>query len=154
MLNYASGQEFTTGWLEYWEDATPTMPEAYRADGSQKIYLPVFISGAQFFALVDTAAPYVILGRELAEEFGLAGDGGEVMTMHTRHGRMQGSRQRIDIELRAEFGQSQSVQATAFICEWPDSESVILGYQGFLQRLNFGIDSLQRRFHFGPSVER
>ncbi len=156
MLQTPAGDCFTTSWLTYQEDATESMPAAYRRDDSQKIYIPIILPdlNERYTALLDTGAPYVVLAKNLVAALGdKVRTTGVRKRLLTRHGPIDGEWGRIELELPAEEGHSLKVDATAFYCDWPDEDCVVLGYMGFLQRIRFGIDSVQCRFYFGQADE-
>ena len=152
MLRRTSGGSFCSGSMPYWESADDgALPEAFQRDQSLKIYIPVYLPdlGERHMALVDTGAPYVTFGQDLVEELKPKLDPLQGVTLLTRHGRRVGQLCRITLQLVPNEGESLTIDSLAFLCDWPDSGSIILGYQGFLNRLQFAIDPTQRRFYFG-----
>lgn len=154
MLSRTSGGSFCTGFLDFWESAEDGhLSEAFQRDQSLKIYIPVYLPdlGERYRALVDTGAPYVTFGRDFVEELKPKLEPVQGVTLLTRHGRREGQVCRITLQLVPNEGEGESltIDSLAFLCDWPDSGSIILGYQGFLNRLQFAIDPTQRRFYFG-----
>lgn len=88
-------------------------------------------------ALLDTGATWSVIDYELA---GLLdadlGEPIEAISLSTRFGVLKGTLSRLTITLLAEsdWGSDLSVDAAvAVISDWPGP--VVLGYQGFLERL-------------------
>jgi hypothetical protein len=92
-------------------------------------------------ALIDTAAHWSVIGGELAD---LVLDNAhdahpDVISMSTRHGRIQGRLHRLAITLVADDGNDLVVSGTVLIApEWPGPP--VLGYRGFLERIRIALD--------------
>ncbi len=126
-----------------------TAPGASTRD--PRIYLQVEIGDGQVevLAMVDTAAPWCIVGPSLARA--LKADLEELpeeAILSSRLGRFSGRLYRGTITILAEEGVDLSVDATFFLSpEWPVGNFV--GYQGFLERFRFAVDPGRNRFYFG-----
>ncbi|HEY3998703.1 MAG TPA: hypothetical protein VGO93_07545 [Candidatus Xenobia bacterium] len=103
-------------------------------------------------ALVDTGAPWCILGDRLAEKAGWLEHAPTLSTiLHTRLGRLRGYLRREYLTLVAESGESLSVEATFFVSpDWLGP--TFIGYSGCLERMRFAVDPAQSLFYFGAAA--
>jgi hypothetical protein len=94
-------------------------------------------------AQLDTAAQWSVVGGEIADE--LAADLGDIVQEHiqmsTRLGLLNGSLRKLRIELLADAEHGVNVEVDATVAVLPDwNGPVMLGFNGFLERLRIGID--------------
>ena len=91
-------------------------------------------------ALLDTGATWSIIGGPLARVMeARLGTSGHAMILSTRFGRIHGVLHELEVVLVAERGESISLSATMLVAPgW--TGPVVLGYQGFLERIRFALD--------------
>jgi hypothetical protein len=134
-----------TGMASYYD----SMPGAPTPD--PRVYLRLGLPGPdiEFLAMVDTAAPWCILKPHLAVLMeGHLEELGEEAVLSTRLGRFSGRLCRGTTTLLAEEGEEFDVDTTFFLSpDWPGGN--FAGYQGFLERLVFAVDSGKNYFYFG-----
>jgi len=137
LLLFDNGEYFATG----------AIPFAYRpateSETTNRILIRVEIQGIPTIAVVDTGAPYVICAPKIAADAGVSPASAlERKTMLIRGMRLEGFVVRLNIRLKAEYGQDLDVDSTIFIPEveeyWGDFPSFI-GLTGFLERIRFAI---------------
>lgn len=140
------GESFAAGRAKYYDHPRSG------AEASARIYVKVQPNGLQIalYALVDTGAPWSILGREIAEEMGLLDGSGEVKRLETWRGKFDGYLVRAPITILADEGESLELEATVFVSlAWPDEAGTFLGYTGVLDSIRFAFDPQQNDFYFG-----
>ncbi len=147
LLNFDNGESFATGAMGY--DYRP----ATKTETTNRIFLEVEIQGIPTQAVVDTGAPYVICAPSVAFDAGV--DPVTALrseTMLIRGMRLNGSIFRLNVKLKAEFGQDLDVDATVFVPDsaesWGNFPSFI-GLAGFLERIRFALDPNMDTFYFG-----
>jgi hypothetical protein len=149
MLQFSTGQAFTTGAITY------TYRPVTERETSPRIFLQVSIEGIDTAAFLDTGAPFVVCKPEIAEVLGLDPASGEPLgNFRLRDSHLNGHLHRMNVTLLAEQGDPLSVEATVFV---PDPKSnqewgnfpTILGMGGFLERIRFAVDPSQDQFYFG-----
>jgi hypothetical protein len=99
-------------------------------------------------ALLDTGSGWCVLPPLTAPEIGIDLDAIEAdVRIHTRLGTFAGSLVRISLEFEAWLGGGAPVDATWFVCaDWPGP--MVLGWQGCLERIRFGLDPTEDAFYF------
>lgn len=144
MLNFIDGAPFSTGRAEYF-DHDIAAPEP-----SAKIFVRIEPEGfaGPVLAQLDTGAAWSLFNVEIADEMGLLGGDGEVITVSTRSGNVSGRLEEATITIIAQEGDSLQVTATVLVsAEWHGR--TFLGYSGLLERIRFGLDPQANHFHFG-----
>jgi hypothetical protein len=146
-----NGQNFTTGICRFVDDLVGNPSE------NSKLYVPVKIGDlpTDFFALVDTGAPYCIFQAEILDALGYTYDPTCKVTVKTRFGDIKGSIEIIRLTLLAHKGDSLEVES-AFLVPETMSASLpcnFIGYVGCLQRFCFAVDPSRNLFHFGKYPE-
>lgn len=149
MLQFSSGQAFSTGMVTY------TYRPVTEQETSPRIFLRVSIEGIETDAFLDTGAPFVVCKPEIAEVLGFDPASGEPLEkFNIRDSRLDGHLHRMNITLLAEQGAPLSVEATVFVPDlmphqdWGNFPAV-LGMGGFLERIRFAVDPSQDQFYFG-----
>ncbi|MCL1464192.1 aspartyl protease family protein [Argonema galeatum] len=147
VLLFSNGDLFATGALRY--DYRP----ATETETTNRIIFEVEIQGVPTIAVVDTGAPYVILAPKVASDAGVAPASAlERKTMLIRGMRLEGFVVRLNIKLKAQYGEDLDVDSTVFVPEveeyWGNFPSFI-GLTGFLERIRFAIDPSTDTFYFG-----
>jgi hypothetical protein len=158
LLNFANGIPFAIGALMYqYAPATPY-------ETTNRIILPIAIDlGRQVTvqAVLDTGSPYGIIMPEIAVAAGFGPDMVlEKTTLNVRGFRLNGSLTRLNLTLRAQVGDSLTVDATVFVPDgdqlwgafsetWGDFPAFV-GLAGFLERIRFAIDPTVDMLYFGP----
>ena len=98
--------------------------------------------------MIDTGAAWSILRPEIAGLLNFPIDQKDDIILDTRFGRLKGTLQKIGMKLPAECGESLDMEATFWISdEWPGPN--VIGWNGLLNHLRFGIDPYLYQFHFG-----
>lgn len=147
MLKLA-GRAFTTGVLTYRDED----PDSHRKQAS--IYIPLNIKQGSapvtILAMLDTGAPYLIMGPEEIEAFDLkpAARAAQI-TMSTRLGSIQGFMDKLSLTIPAENGDSLEFEAAVFAStQW--TKGVFVGYMGCMNNINFALQPQSSQFFFGP----
>jgi predicted aspartyl protease len=144
VLNFIGGAIFANGRSQYLDH------DADATEGSAKIFVQIAPEGfdGPVLAQLDTGAAWSVLNREIADELGLLGGDGEVMTISTRNGNYTGRLEEATITILAQEGESLEVNARVFVSnDWPGR--TFLGYSGLLERIRFGLDPQSNHFYFG-----
>lgn len=141
------GQPFTTSLTQFSDHVPGHEHEA-------RIGVPIQVGAFenQVLAVVDTAAHWCVVDKQIAEAAGFDLSDGEKDTLSTRRGPIQGTIVRDYITLLADQGDSLRVEATIFVPDgdcWEGQPS-FLGYQGFLERVRFAVSPISNEFYFGP----
>jgi hypothetical protein len=92
-------------------------------------------------ALLDTAAPWSICKKEVADIIGISKEADGLMdeSLSTRYGKIRGFLARCEMALITEFGQQLNANGTCFISdEWLGPN--VIGWKGCLERIRFAID--------------
>ncbi|MBX3273061.1 MAG: hypothetical protein KF729_22550 [Sandaracinaceae bacterium] len=92
------------------------------------------------FALLDTGSSWSVIGGDLAEQL-TGGEGLGGSSMHTRHGRIQGTLERIRVTLLAHPGHGVDLDIDASVLlarDWPGP--IVLGMRGLLENLRLELD--------------
>lgn len=99
-------------------------------------------------ALLDTAAEWCVMGRELAQDLDLHADSDNSgLLMLTRFGSIVGHLERVPVLLLAGDGREMTVEATWFFSpNWPGP--TVIGWKGCLERMRFGLDPSDESFYF------
>jgi hypothetical protein len=146
-----NGQNFTTGLCRFEDDLAGNPSE------NSKLYIPVKIGDLpnEFFAMVDTGAPYCIFQAEILEALGYTYDPTCEITINTRMGDIKGSIETIRLTLLAQEGDSLEVESAFLVPQFmpPSWPCNFIGYVGCLQRFCFAIDPSHNLFHFGKCPE-
>jgi hypothetical protein len=92
-------------------------------------------------AMLDTGAHWSVLPYDVAKELGISVRGREPKTYFTRYGPIQGVLVTHSARVGAREGDGIDVDATWFVSEdWPEPPPLIVGWNGFLERIAFGCD--------------
>jgi len=137
LLLFDNGEYFATGAIPF------AYCPATESETTNRILIRVEIQGIPTIAVVDTGAPYVICAPKIAADAGVSPASAlERKTMLIRGMRLEGFVVRLNIRLKAEYGQDLDVDSTIFIPEveeyWGDFPSFI-GLTGFSERIRFAI---------------
>ena len=98
-------------------------------------------SEVEHTAMLDTGAHWSVLPHDVAEELGVSLEGRELQTYSTRHGPVRGVLVTHSVRVGAREGDGIDVEATWFVSDdWPDPPPLIVGWNGFLERIAFGCD--------------
>jgi hypothetical protein len=94
-------------------------------------------------ALLDTGSELSVVGYEVYQGFSdenlsLDSPVGK-RTISTRLGNFEGTLYRVDVSLKADWGEELTVEGTFLFCEQWQGPTV-LGFHGFLERIRFAID--------------
>ena len=90
-----NGIPFTTSRATYYDH------HPQNVSGKSAIYVQVVLpihDGTNFYAIVDTGAPYCIFKTEISEALGLSFDDGARIELHTAYGSFPGTIQRLMID--------------------------------------------------------
>ena len=108
-------------------------------------------------AVVDTGSPWCIIDPEMAGALGgVIEDTGHEERLTIRGDAWPGRLGRLQIGLRAEYGDDLWVDATVFtpsdgaLERWPYPN--FIGLAGFLERVRFAVDPYENLFYFGADV--
>jgi hypothetical protein len=148
LLLYDNQDPFATGAQPYQErPATET-------EAINRLFIEVEIGGFRTSAVIDTGAPYVVCAPDIAESIGLTPAAAIVpdQRLNVRGYPVRGNLYRIDLTLKAEEGDDVTVDATAFVPEEEWALPSVIGWDGCLQRIRFGIDPVNEIFFFGEPV--
>ena len=131
------------GLLTPWAGSSTRYRIATEHEGSQlTVAVPCRVVGLPFEiqALLDTGAAWSIIGGDLADLLvANLGPTGQTMILATRLGRIRGVLHEMDVTLVAERGDDLVVSASILVAPgWMGP--VVLGYQGFLERIRFALD--------------
>jgi hypothetical protein len=126
-----------------WATSSTRYRIATEHEGSQlTVAVPCRLAGLPFEvqALLDTGAAWSIIGGDLADLLvARLGASGQTMILATRLGRIRGVLQELDVVLVADRGDNLIVSASMLVAPgWMGP--VVLGYQGFLERIRFALD--------------
>jgi hypothetical protein len=126
-----------------WARSSARYRIATEHEGSQMtIAVCCMIEGLPFEveALLDTGAAWSVIGGDFADTLeARLGTSGQTMILSTRLGRIRGILHEINVVLVAERGESVSVSARMLVAPgWIGP--VVLGYQGFLERIRLALD--------------
>lgn len=105
-------------------------------------------------AFLDTGASIPVIGGESARRLRNRPVEKQNVTMHTRLGEISGDIVRMTITLIADQGQDLPIESSVLLAEEWDGPEIVLGYEGFLDRLRFALDPGlrppgKRIFYFG-----
>lgn len=149
MLHFNNGDVFAAGVTEF--QFEPLSPD----DPNKRIILRVEVENISSLVVIDTGAPYLIAGVDLADRLGVDNDNSLAdIKIIIRGIRFEGSLTRLSIKFPASDGEAQVFEATAFIpnrdedSKWPDRPT-FLGFENCLERVRFAIDTSQTQFYFG-----
>lgn len=140
-------KEGSSLWLdgsrEPWAASSTRYRIATEHEGSSMtVAVPCRVVGLPFEiqALLDTGAAWSIIGGDLADLLVTRlGTSGQTMILATRLGRIRGVLYELDVLLVADRGENLSVSASMLVAPgWMGP--VVLGYQGFLERIRFALD--------------
>ncbi len=138
--------DFTIGRARF-DDMAPWSP-----DPTPKIYVkitPQNLGDMILLAALDTGTPWSILDGEVAASLNLLDGAGEVRTVTTWRGPIEGRLERVAVRLHADEGNSLDFEATFLISR--DWRGNFLGYGGLLQHIRFAVDATNNLFYFGRS---
>jgi len=126
-----------------WATSSARYRIATEHEGSQMtIAVRCWIGDVPFeiHALLDTGAAWSVIGGDVADLLeARLGTSGQTMILSTRLGRIRGVLHEIDVVLIAERGESVSVSGRILVAPgW--TGPVVLGYQGFLERIRIALD--------------
>jgi hypothetical protein len=138
--------DFTIGRAKF-VDTAP-----WASDATPKIYVkitPQDLDGMILLAALAAGAPWSILDGEVAESLNLLNGEGDVQTVTTWRGRIEGRLERVGVRLHADEGDSLDLEATFLISRgWRGN---LLGYGGLLQHIRFAVDATNNLVYFGSS---
>jgi hypothetical protein len=112
----------------------------------------------QYSAFLDTGASIPVIGGEMSVRLQNRPIEKEKVRMDTRLGEIRGSIVRMTITLVADHGKDLPIEGSILLARKWNGPSIVLGYEGFLNRLRFAFDpGLQapgeRIFYFGNGVD-
>ena len=141
-------QNFSSGRAGFQDTSSP------HSGRSARVLVKVAVEGMDepFLALLDTAAEYSVLDREIATEVGLASSEGDRITLSHRGGSTPGKLVRTTMRMLADEGEDLVVEATVFVPDhnWaPTGYRNFIGYIGFLERVKLGLDPQENHVYFG-----
>jgi hypothetical protein len=144
MLYYSDGEAFTGSRTAYL-DTIENHP------GSRIFIAVKFGNLPTTLAMVDTGAPWCILGKEQAAALNPnyrneAIDSTKLVIRSWEYG---GILIRLPITLCAEEGYDITIDGTVFIPEDEPSLPNFIGLEGFLHRIKFAVDPENNHFYFG-----
>jgi hypothetical protein len=150
-------QHFTAGTFATGEAACFVRP-VFGGDRLNRVFVHVRLGGSERMqAVLDTGGAYFILDPAFALAAGISRSSAiDVERIHIRGMSVRGTIHRVPLTFIASFGDSLSLEATAFVPEldagerWPLPG--YLGLQGCLDRLRFAVDPVAERFYFGPAT--
>ncbi|RKZ45033.1 MAG: hypothetical protein DRQ41_01265 [Gammaproteobacteria bacterium] len=98
-------------------------------------------------ALLDTGAELSVAGNEIYQVFSekdiFLGTPVGTRKIHTRFGHFEGTLYRVDVSLKADWGEPLTIEGTFLFCEdWKGP--TVLGFYGFLERIRFAIEPLKK----------
>jgi len=140
------GKGFTTGCARF-RDQAPGVQEL-----TAKIFVKIEFQNLEgsWLAQLDTGAAYSMLALGVARALNVLDGDGQPVSIHTRHGTIEGRLERISMTLVADEGRALDLEAVFLVSrEW--TETTFLGYSGFLDRLRIALDSPVNLFYFGES---
>lgn len=146
---YRDESEFAFGAVKFL-DESPNTPRP-----NAKVFVSVEFSGdgleIPVLCLLDTGADWSVLNWEVAQMLGCHKHPPlDEIKYDTRHGTIKGELVRVPYRIRASKGRNLEGEATFFVSEdWPMNEASVLGYNGFLQHLNFALSPTENQFYFG-----
>jgi len=153
MLNFASGEPFSTGMVE----CELREVNSGREDNI-RIFLSIQVEGVQTRAVLDTGGVYCILDPTIATVIGFDPDGAIRSTNVSIRGQSySGNLYRANLEIIAQIGNTLRQEVTVFV---PDAEiedwrgrglPTFLGLTGCLEFIRFALDPLSESFYFGPT---
>jgi hypothetical protein len=153
MLYFADRRSFASGACHYAESLTK------EAEGTPRIFVPVQVEHLPpLLAVVDTGGVWFVCDPEIAEELSLGVARIRPTESLTIRGHtFQGSLHRVSLVLKAEEGESLTLEVTAFVPHLQHREAwhlpSFLGLNGCLERLRFAVDPGTNTFYFGPLSE-
>lgn len=156
LLKFSDGRTFTTG-------VSPYITGEPGQQAAGRLLLEVSIEGFRTVAAIDTGGYYFVCHPDLADDLLPfltdplpMGKRGEV-SLEIRGKKLWGNLYLLTVELLDIQGENVKVLATVFIPNLKPGEiwniPSYLGYQGFLDRIRFGVDPEQSLFFFGPLGE-
>ena len=110
------------------------------------------------FAFLDTGAELPMIGGQLAKQLKNRPIEKVDVKMETRFGDFIGNIVRMTITLIADKGESLPIEGSILLAEKWHGPPIVLGYDGFLDRLRFAFDPGlsapgERIFYFGNEVD-
>ncbi len=109
------------------------------------------------YAIVDTGAQWSVFDPVLVQAFGIdlnSEHESRKICLMVRGTLYEGRQIRVDVTLKADYGEDLTVDATVFVptldpddvWPWPN----FLGLEGLLDRMRFAVDPTENAFYFGP----
>lgn len=143
LVSFANGKPFAVGAVGY--NSNP-------GTGTwSRIIVDIKIGSIETTAMVDTAAPYMICQRELAESLGLEySKNGQTDTVNIRGTPVEGSLHRIPLSFLAEEGQDVTIETSVFVPRDVELPTSFVGLASCLESIFFAIDPMNEVFYFGP----
>jgi hypothetical protein len=144
-----TGNEFTTSRVRY--DYKP----ATTGETTNRIHIPIEVSGIRAEAVLDTGAPYCVMAPWLAAAAGIGAKGGlEDVTMRVRNGKITGQLHRVQLRLLADEGEDVEVDAVTVIPDVRGAHDMgdlpcFIGMRGCLEAIRFALDPGNDLFFFG-----
>ncbi len=154
LLQFANGELFATGAAPYaYQPATDV-------EMSPRVVVTITIGDFETSAFVDTGGVFLLCAPEIAEHLGLDPEAGvPVSRLLFRNRFLPGVLHRVPLTLRAEQGDSLTIETTASVPrltsdqEWLDEFPCVLGMSGCLERVRFAVDPSTDTFFFGGLAE-
>ena len=142
--------DFASG-VTYYDDYYPGQ------EGATRMVVTIVVeSVVSVQAIVDTGAPWCILAPGIFPWLGRMPPGGDdpYEVLNVRGIRYEGRLSMMDISVKADYGESFTVNSTVFVPSlhsgeiWPYPN--FIGLDGFLNRIRYAIDPAENAFYFGP----
>ncbi len=145
LLSFADGEPFATGAVGY---------SSHLGTGTwSRIIVEVRLEGVRTLettAMLDTAAPYMICRRDLAEFLGLEySREGDTDKINIRGATVEGSLHRVPLSFLAEQGEDLTIEASVFVPRYVELPHSFIGLTSCLESIYFAVDPLNEVF-FGP----
>ncbi len=127
----------------------------------ERITLNIEIEGFSTMAILDTAAPYSICEREIAEQIGFdPAEAIETTTIDMWAGEIRGTIYRANLALLADEGETVFLDTPVVVPEPKENQEFapgfppsFLGLIGCLQSIRFAVDPFSETFYFGIHPE-
>src|SRR5262245_30582398 len=136
--------DFTTGVTRY-RDTAP-------GSKNPRIFVPIKLHGIPntMLAAIDTGSPFSILSKEISEALVLVDLEGLPTKRISFRSEARGQLVRTNVTVLATEGKSLDLELPVLASRDWEEAFPILGYGGFIEHLQTGIDGPQNYFYFGP----
>lgn len=145
LLSFATGEPFASGAAGY--SSNPGIGTWSR------IMISIRIEGTRTLettAMVDTAAPYMVCRRDVADSVGLKySEFGETDEINIRGVTVEGSLHRVPLSFLAEQGDDLTIEASVFVPRYIELPHSFIGLTSCLESVFFAVDPFQEMFYFG-----